>query len=153
MLKIDERFLRHAIELAAKARAHGNHPFGALLSIDDRVVLTAENTVNTSSDPTAHAETNLIREAIRTLKPWELAIGTLYTSCEPCAMCAGAIYWSGVRRVVYALSCEELASLAGGDFPVPCRELFRRASEQVEVAGPFLTQEAMKVHEGYWPRP
>jgi tRNA(Arg) A34 adenosine deaminase TadA len=150
-MKIEERLLRQAIELAAKARAHGNHPFGALLSLDDRVVLAAENTVNTGSDPTAHAETNLIREAIRSLTPEELARATLYTSCEPCAMCAGAIYWSGVRRVVYALSSEELASLAGGDFLVPCRELFRRASEQVEVAGPLLTQEAMKVHEGFWP--
>lgn len=149
-MKIEERFLRQSIELAMSARRRGNHPFGALLSIDSEVLLAAENTVNTERNPTAHAETNLIQEAVRTLKPEELARATLYTSCEPCAMCAGAIYWSGVRQVVYALSSAELAQLAGGDFLVPCRELFARASQPVEVAGPLLTEEAIKVHEGYW---
>jgi tRNA(Arg) A34 adenosine deaminase TadA len=151
-MRIEERFLRQAIELAKLARERGNHPFGALLSIDDRIVLTAENSVNTEQNPTAHAETNLIRQAIRELEPAEIARATLYTSCEPCAMCAGAIYWAGVRRVVYALSSEELAKLAGGDFLVPCRELFGRASQSVEVAGPLLGEEAVKVHEGHWNR-
>lgn len=147
---IEELFLRQAIALAARAREHGNHPFGALLCVDEKVVLTAENTVNTESDPTAHAETNLIRQAVRRLGPQEMARSTLYTSCEPCAMCTGAIYWAGVRRVVYALSSEELAGLAGADFTVPCRELFRRAGRKVEVVGPLLEEEAIKVHEGYW---
>lgn len=145
-----ELFLHQAIELAARARERGNHPFGALLSIDDRVVLRAENSVHTGKDPTAHAETNLIRQAVLKLNPQELSRSTLYTSCEPCAMCAGAIYWAGVRRVVYALSSEELALLAGADFLVPCRELFARASQKVEVLGPLLAEEAIKVHEGYW---
>ena len=113
----------------------------------------AENTVNTERNPTAHAETNLIQKAIRALSPEELARSTLYTSCEPCAMCVGTIYWAGVRRVVYALSSEGLAKLAGGDFLVPCRELFSRASQRVEVSGPLLVEEAIKVHEGYWHRP
>lgn len=150
-MKIEEQFLRQAIELAASARAHGNHPFGALLVMDDRVALTAENTVNTERNPTAHAETNLIQLAIKALAPEDLARSTLYTSCEPCAMCAGAIYWAGVRRVVYALSSEELARLAGGDFLIPCREIFGRARQRVEVAGPFLTEAAVKVQVGYWP--
>lgn len=149
-MKREERFLRQAIELAAQARERGNHPFGALLCVDERVVLTAENSVNTESDPTAHAETNLIRQAVRRLSPEELARSTLYTSCEPCVMCVGAIYWAGVREVVYALSSQELARLAGGDFLIPCRELFRRASRKVEVIGPLLMEEAIKVHEGYW---
>jgi tRNA(Arg) A34 adenosine deaminase TadA len=152
-MKVEERFLRQAIGLAASARARGNHPFGALLAIDDRVALTAENTVNTERNPTAHAETNLIQRAIRELAPEDLALSTLYTSCEPCVMCAGAIYWAGVRGVVYALSSAELTRLAGGDFLIPCRELFSRASRHVEVAGPALTEEALKVHEAYWPRP
>jgi tRNA(Arg) A34 adenosine deaminase TadA len=152
-VKIEERFLRQTVELAAKARERGDHPFGALLAIDDRIWLTAENTVNTEQNPTAHAETNLIQQAIRKLKPEEIARATLYTSCEPCAMCAGAIYWAGVRKVVYALSSPELAKLAGGDFLVPCRELFSRARQRVEVSGPFPIEEAIKVHEGYWNRP
>ncbi|HEX8747266.1 MAG TPA: nucleoside deaminase [Pyrinomonadaceae bacterium] len=149
-MKIEEHFLRLSIESAARARARGNHPFGALLTVDGRVVLSAENTVNTERDPTAHAETNLIRQAVRQLEPEELSRSTLYTSCEPCAMCVGAIYWAGVREVIYALSCTELAKLAGGDFLIPCRELFARAGRRVEVAGPLLAEEAIKVHEGYW---
>lgn len=152
-MKIDERFLRQAIGLATSARGRGNHPFGALLVIEDSVVLTAENTVNTEGNPTAHAETNLIQRAIHELSPEAIAHSTLYTSCEPCAMCVGAIYWAGVRRVVYALSSEELAKLAGGDFLIPCRELFARARQSVEVAGPLLFDEAIKAHEGYWNKP
>ena len=132
---------------------HGNHPFGALLVIDERVVLRAENTVNSERNPTSHAETNLIQKAIRELAPAQIARATLYTSCEPCAMCAGAIYWAGVRRVVYALSSPELASMAGGDFLIPCREIFSRAREHVEIVGPILIEEAIKAHEGYWPEP
>ncbi|HEX8176815.1 MAG TPA: nucleoside deaminase [Pyrinomonadaceae bacterium] len=149
-MKIEEQYLRQAIELAARARELGNHPFGALLSFEGRIVVAAVNTVNIERDPTAHAEINLLREAVRGLKPEELSRSTLYTSCEPCAMCVGAIYWAGVREVVYALSSTELAKLAGSDFMIPCRELFARASRRVEVAGPLLTEEAMKVHEGYW---
>ena len=96
--------------------------------LDGAVVLTATNTVNTDRDPTAHAETNLIAAAIRRLDPAQLSRATLYTSCEPCAMCAGKMYWAGIRSVVYALSSEELAAFAGRDFLVPCRELFARAA-------------------------
>lgn len=149
-MSLEEQFLRRAIELASQARERGNHPFGALLVVDDHEILTAENSVNTDRNPTGHAETNLIQKAIRELTPDELARATLYTSCEPCAMCVGAIYWSGIRKLVYALSSEQLASLAGGDFLIPCRDLFRRARETVEVTGPLLFEEAIKVHEGYW---
>ncbi len=152
-MSLEEQFLRRAIELAEQSRAHGNHPFGALLVIDGQEILAAENSVNTERNPTAHAETNLIHKAIRALSPDALSRATLYTSCEPCAMCTGAIYWSGIRKVVFALSCQELARLAGGDFPVPCRELFSRAREQVEVIGPLLFEEAIKVHEDYWNNP
>src|SRR3954466_2228568 len=97
--------LRRAIELAQQARDHGNHPFGALL-VDEKgnVVLEAENTVRTDKDVTAHAETNLMRKASALFAPDLLEPGTLAPSAEPCAMCAGAIYWGNVRRVVFGLS-------------------------------------------------
>ena len=79
----DEGSVRQAIDLAREARAAGNHPFGALLAVDGAVVLTARNTVHTDSDPTAHAETNLIAEAIRRLPSDQIARSVLYTSCEP----------------------------------------------------------------------
>src|SRR5712691_9120428 len=93
MSKGFRQHLRRAIELAREAREHGNHPFGALL-VDDRgnVVLEAENTVRTDKDVTAHAETNLMRMASARFEPGFLEWCTLYTSTEPCAMCAGAIY-------------------------------------------------------------
>jgi tRNA(Arg) A34 adenosine deaminase TadA len=150
---VQEHFLRQTIELAREARAEGNHPFGSLLTIDDKVVLTAKNTVFTDRDPTAHAETNLLADAIRRLTPAEIRRSVLYASCEPCAMCTGKIYWAGIRSVVYALSSEQLATIAGGSFVVPCAELFARAAEPVIVAGPMLLNEARAVHIGYWPPP
>ncbi|MFJ9690886.1 nucleoside deaminase [Kitasatospora sp. NPDC101183] len=145
-----------AIELAASAREHGNHPFGALLT--DRagnLLLTAENTVLTDHDVTGHAETNLVRLASRTLTPAQLADTTLYTSTEPCAMCSGAIYWSGIPRVVYALAATELNVLAGVDpeeplLDLPCRQVFAAGGNTVEVSGPYLYTEAAAVHAGYW---
>src|SRR5215831_5405116 len=105
MNETDIRHLRAAIALAHSARAHGNHPFGALLADETgAVLLEAENTVVTERDCTGHAETNLMRLASRRFGQEQLASCTLYTSTEPCAMCAGAIHWGNVGRVVYALS-------------------------------------------------
>jgi tRNA(Arg) A34 adenosine deaminase TadA len=145
-----DAFVRQAIALASQARAAGNHPFGALLALDEQVVLTATNSVITDRDPTAHAETNLVAAAIRQLSRDQIGRAVLYTSCEPCAMCAGKMYWAGIRALVYGLSCQDLATLAGPDFLVPCRDLFQRAIEPVAVIGPVLTDEARAVHEGYW---
>jgi len=148
-----EQFVTQAIALAGEARSQGNHPFGALLVLDGHVVLTATNSVVTDRDSTAHAETNLLAAAIRQLSRDQIGRAILYTSCEPCAMCVGKMYWAGIRAVVYGLSSQELALLAGPDFLVPCRELFQRATEAVIVLGPLLTEEARAVHVGFWPPP
>ncbi len=148
-----------AIGLADSARTHGNHPFGALLTDPaGNVLLTAENTVLTDRDVTAHAETNLVRQASRTLDPARLTEAVLYSSTEPCAMCAGAIYWSGIRRVVYALSAPQLNVIAGADpdepvLDLPCRRVFAAGGNTVEVSGPHLFEEAAAVHAGYWAQP
>jgi tRNA(Arg) A34 adenosine deaminase TadA len=147
-----EPFMRQAIALARQARLAGNHPFGSLLVIDGAVVLTAQNTVHSDRDPTAHAETNLVRLAIRQLSPEQIGRSVLYASCEPCAMCTGTIYWAGIRSVVYALASEDLATMAGGDFLVPCRQIFACARGDVAVIGPMLVDEAREVHLGYWQR-
>jgi tRNA(Arg) A34 adenosine deaminase TadA len=146
----NEQFIKQALSLARQARDEGNHPFGALLVLDGEVVLTATNSVNTDRDPTSHAETNLVARGIQKLSPEQLRRAILYTSCEPCAMCVGKMYWAGIRSVVYALSAEELASLAGPDFLVPCRELFARATDAVTVTGPISSEEARTVHAGFW---
>jgi tRNA(Arg) A34 adenosine deaminase TadA len=149
----DEQFLKQAIELARQARAAGNHPFGALLVLDGRVARTALNTVITEQNPTGHAEHNLVADAIRQLSPDQIARSVLYTSCEPCAMCVGAMYWAGIRSMVYGLPAELLANLAGRDFLIPCRDLFSRASDTVHVTGPLLVEEALEVHNGFWSPP
>lgn len=154
MRPFDLPLLRRAIALAASARQHGNHPFGALLADENgQILLEAENTVITENDATGHAETNLVRLASRQFSPESLAKYTLYTSTEPCPMCSGAIFWSGIGRVVYALSEEQLYAMTG-DSPeslkLPCREVFARGGRSVEVLGPLLEAEAVRVHEGFW---
>jgi tRNA(Arg) A34 adenosine deaminase TadA len=151
-----EVLMRRTLGLARLARDHGNHPFGALLTdaLGD-VLLEAENTVVSASDCTGHAELNLMRQASLTLDADTLAATTLYSSTEPCAMCAGAIYWAGVSRVVFGLRESELPALLGADprnptLALPCREVFARGQRPIEVIGPLLEDEARAVHEGFW---
>ena len=150
---MDAHHLARAVELARLARAHGNHPFGALLVTADGRVVEAENTVLTSGDPTGHAETNLVRAAAR-LGADSLATSILYTSTEPCAMCCGAIFWAGIRTVVYALGGDELIALvpSGDEFTLdlPSREVFARGGHPVEVRGPLHVPGTVEVHAGFW---
>src|SRR6476646_9970347 len=123
-MSVTESLLRQAIAVAQQSRDHGNHPFGALLADQQgRVLLTAENTVVTGSDATGHAETNLVRLASAAFTTSELRGMALFTSTEPCAMCAGAIYWSGIGTVVYALAESELYEMTGSDDNNPTLEL------------------------------
>ncbi len=148
--------LRRAIAVAQRSRRHGNHPFGAILVDENNIVLLeAENTVNTEHDCTGHAETNLVRQASRQFAPEILQKCTLYTSTEPCAMCAGAIHWGQIGRVVFALSEEQLYGRIGSHaenetMRLPCREVFARCARPVEVVGPLIEEEAWAVHEGFW---
>ena len=154
--QIELQHLKMAIEIAHNARKHGNHPFGAILvDENNQVLLQAENTVVTESDCTGHAETNLMRQASQQFSPAKLSSCTLYTSTEPCAMCAGAIHWGNVRRVVFALSEIDLYNIIGPSpehLLLPCREVFARSQRSVEVIGPVaeLNKEARAVHEGFW---
>ncbi|MDN5761376.1 MAG: nucleoside deaminase [Microlunatus sp.] len=147
--------LELAIEQARAAREAGNHPFGAVLAdASGEVVLSAQNTVVTDSDVTGHAETNLVRLATRTLGR-DLRSYTLYTSTEPCVMCAGAIYWAGISKVVFATAETELAEMTGDDpenptLTMPCRDVFGAGQRPTEVLGPFDLPGARAVHEGFW---
>ncbi len=150
------RLIRRTFELAWSARQSGNHPFGALLAgADGTILLEAENSVGTTGDCTGHAETNLMRSASQQFPRKTLAAATLYSSAEPCAMCAGAIYWGGVGQVVYGLSERELLTLTGANaenptLDLPCREVFARGQRPLSVIGPFLEEEARAVHAGFW---
>ncbi|MGR6319307.1 nucleoside deaminase [Micromonospora soli] len=128
----DERHLRRAIALAATARDAGDGPFGSLLvDADGRVLAEEVNTERTDGDITAHPELKLARWAARHLSPDAAAVATMYTSCQPCGMCATAIERSALGRVVYALSADQLAQLR----PVP-------PTTPVAYAGPALLAEA-----------
>ncbi len=104
---------------------------------------------------TAHAERVLMTRASQAHPPAFLARCTMYTSAEPCAMCAGAAYWAGLGRVVYGLAERDLKTLTG-DHPenptldLPCRTVFAAGQRFVEVIGPLLVEEAAAVHEGFW---
>jgi tRNA(Arg) A34 adenosine deaminase TadA len=154
----DEHFLRRSFEVARRSMTHGNHPFGAIL-VDDggKVLLEAENGYLPAHDGTAHAERLLATEACRTLSADVRAKATLYSSAEPCAMCAGAIYWAGIGRVVYGLSEHRLRGVTGNHpenptLDLPCREVFRSGQRPTDVMGPMLEDEAEALHEGVWTR-
>ncbi len=153
--KTDQDWLRHSFTLAYKAREIGNHPFGAVLvGPQNELLLEAENTVLTDNDITAHAEMNLVRLASAEYDAHSLSLCTLYASTEPCPMCAGAIFWSGIGRVVYGVSEAGLYHLVGVDssevLQLSCQEVLAHGARPVEVIGPMMEKEGLKVHQGYW---
>lgn len=137
----DETLLRRAIDIAAHAVTLGDAPYGSLLAHPDGTILAeAHNTVRRDDDIAAHPELKLARWAARELDPETAAGVTMYTSCQPCGMCAGGIVRSGIGRVVFALSTEELVVLnpRSGDWPT------------VEQVGPSLLDEARVPIETYY---
>ena len=153
----DLTHLRRAIGLAARSRAAGNHPFGALVvGANGEILAEAINrSVPGRGDATGHAELEAVRAASAAHPPGALRTATLYSSAEPCAMCAGAIYWSGIGRVVYGLPEARLLALTGNHpenptLALPCREVFARGQRAIEVIGPLLEDEAAAGHAGFW---
>ncbi len=152
-----QALLEETIGLAMLARSHGNHPFGALLArTNGTVVLRSENTVVLDRDVTAHAELNLVRDASREYSHEELQGLVLYSSTEPCPMCAGSIFWSGIGKVVYALSEERFYDyLASTDEPgevflLKAEDVLKHGSRSVTVDGPYLQDDALVPHIGFW---
>jgi tRNA(Arg) A34 adenosine deaminase TadA len=151
-----EIFLRRAFDVARRARMHGNHPFGAILvSAAGEVLIETENGYLPDRDMTAHAERLLATQASKQFDSQVLAGCTLYTSAEPCAMCAGAIYWTGIGRVVFGLSERRLKTMTGDHaenptLDLPCRVVFAAGQRHVEVIGPLLEGESAALHAGVW---
>ncbi len=149
-MKQHEMYIKMCYELAKQAVADGNHPFGALLLVGTEVVLTQKNQVNTSGDNTQHAELELVRSAANQLSEDDLQRAILYTSTEPCAMCAGAIYWSGISSLVYGCSAASLGRITGGSLVIPCRDVLSKGARSVKVIGPMLETEGRQIHRSYW---
>ena len=145
-----DEFIRRAIALADSSKGNGNHPFGAVLVHNNDVILSAENTVITENNPTHHAEMNLVNLAWKSLSADIIKASVLYTSCEPCPMCTGAIFWSGIRKVVYSLPATKLGEIANDKFCQSCCDLFDRADDKTDVIGPVLPDEGELAHKDFW---
>ena len=153
----DGRYLRKAIVWSHAARRRGNRPFGAIIVSAEGEVL-AEAWCNTAEtgDVTGHAETNAVRMlAGRGLSREALAGATLYSSAEPCVMCAGAIFWSNIGRVVFGIDAERLRVFRGEraeqrDAELSCRDVFAASPHPIECIGPALLDEAIAAHVGAW---
>jgi len=152
----DATYLRQAIALSRTARQRGNRPFGSVIVAPDGTVLGAGwNSNGESGDCTAHAEVQAIREACQRHDRAALEQATLYASGEPCVMCAGAIFWANIRRVVYGIDDQRLRVFRGErldqrDVELSCRDVFRAAPFAVECTGPSLVDEASQPHVGAW---
>ena len=151
-----ETLLRRSFAVAERARGRGNHPFGAILvNRTGDILLEVENGYLPEHDMTGHAERLLATAASKQFDPKFLADCTLYSSAEPCCMCAGAAYWAGIGRVVYGLSERRLKVITGNHaenltFDLPCRSVFATGQRHVEVVGPLLEDEAAAIHAGVW---
>jgi tRNA(Arg) A34 adenosine deaminase TadA len=155
-----ESLLRRAFDVARRARAHSDHPFGAILVDADGQVLMEQGNGYSSEggDLTAHAERLLASRASKAYRPDFLAACTLYSSAEPCAMCAGAIYWAGIGRVVYGQSERHLKQQTGAHpanptLDLPCRVVFAAGQRSVAVIGPLLEDEAAALNADFWRSP
>ena len=142
----DEEHLRETFAIARRAHAHGNRPFGALLVAGNGAILAAaENTQVTDGQVLAHAEMLLLQRVATEMSVDVLEAATLYANAEPCAMCAGAIFWSGVGRLVYGISGDRLHELSGFSprtLIASAREVLSKAGRKIEVVGPALEIEA-----------
>jgi len=143
MVSVPNRFIRQAIELALANVGRDGGPFGALIVKDDIVIATGANQVTRTNDPTAHAEVVAIREACRVLGSFQLSGCDLYTSCEPCPMCLGAIFWARPARVFFAARHDDAAA-AGFDDSFIYRQIqvphAQRSIPMIRVADELATR-------------
>lgn len=152
----DATYMGQAIAWSLTARERGNRPFGAIIVSADGELLT-EAYCNTSEtgDCTGHAETNAVRQASSIISREVLQAATLYASAEPCVMCAGAIFWSGITRVIFGIDAVSLRVFRGEpaeqrDVELSCRDVFAASPHAIECIGPVMVAEASVPHQGFW---
>jgi len=153
----DKALLRRSFAIAKTSREGGDHPFGCLLADADGNTLMEQGNGYSSEggDRTAHAEKLLAARAAKAYDTDFLAKCTLYSSAEPCAMCAGALYWAGVGRVVFGQSEKDLKTQTGAHaenptLDLPCQIVFAAGQRPTEVVGPLLAAEAAQLQADYW---
>ena len=146
----DKIFMKEAIRLSEMAVEHGNEPFGAVLVKDGEIVYTNENQIYTAAEPMFHAEIGLMRKFCHDTGIIDLSEYTLYSSCEPCFMCSGAMVWMKLGRLVYGASDKELCSLLGVEGSECSRIVFEKSGCKTQVTGGVLREESMEVLKKYF---
>ena len=146
----DEIFMKRAIELSARAVENGNEPFGAVLVLDGKIVFENENQIYTKNDPTFHAEMGLIRRFCEETGITDLSDYTLYSSCEPCFMCCGAMVWTRLGRLVYGASDIELCEILGVPGAECSKTVFKDSGASTRVTSGVLRDEALAVLKEYF---
>lgn len=140
----DKQMMREAIRLSAESVQRGGGPFGAVIAKDGEIIAASSNSVTIDNDPTAHAEVSCIREACRKLGTYNLTGCTIYTSCEPCPMCLGAIYWAHLDTIYYANNRKDAADIDFDDDFI-YQELAKPIAARATPMLPLLRDEALPV--------
>lgn len=146
----DILFMEEALRLSKAAAQHGNEPFGAILVKDGAIVYSNENQVHSASDPTFHAEAGLLRRFCAETGITDLREYTLYSSCEPCFMCSGAMVWTRLGRLVYGASNRDLCAIFGEEGSDCSHLVFSHSDHQPEVTAGVLRQECLEVLWAYF---
>ena len=146
--KKDKEYMREAIRLADESVKNGGGPFGAVIVKDGEIVAGSANSVTRDNDPTAHAEVNTIRQACKKLGTFDLSDCVIYTSCEPCPMCLGAIYWAHIKRIYYGNTKTDAAEINFADDFI-YKELERRKEKRFVPLISLLRDEALKTFRAW----
>ena len=141
-----ESHMRRAFECAREATERGDHPFGSVLVREDTVIVAESNRVNSEDDIRRHPELHLAYRACREFTPTERAETVMYTSTEPCPMCAGGMVSAGFSRVVYSVSSPEMATFTGSEPSVRSETVLDGVSE---VVGPVLNDQGRQIHQAF----
>lgn len=141
-----EELMRRAFALSENSVKCGGGPFGAVIAKDGEIIAEATNTVTIDNDPTAHAEVNCIRKAARQLNTYNLEGCEIYTSCEPCPMCLGSIYWAHLDRIYYGNNRVDAAKI-GFDDDFIYQEIAVAPHERMRPMKPMLPEEAIRAFE------
>jgi tRNA(adenine34) deaminase len=136
-----EYFMHLALQEAEK----GDAPYGAVIVKENQVVAAAYNTVRQDSDPSAHAEINAIRQLTVKLKSYSLEGYTIYTTGEPCPMCATACVWSGMSEIVYGASIQDLISVNQSQIDISCEEIIAKSFRKIKVTKGILKEQCLKL--------
>lgn len=145
-----EFYINKCIALGNLQAAKGNPPFAAILVLDEEIVVEGYSTIGTDNYILGHSEMNLVTAAIDKLTPEQISRSVMYSNAEPCAMCAGAIFNSGIRHLVYGVPTEALLKYFDNSIALPCRDVFDSCSQTVNVEGPILVEKALLPFKQFW---